>query len=361
MNTPIMDLRLGYSKEFNLSVLERSFVLPKDLNALSAFLEGKEEGYSLLNFLNQWYDPTEYIYQFTSGSTAKPKKIALEKRKMILSAQRTLDYFKIQPNSRFLLCLHFDYIAAKMQLIRALVSGGEAVVVFPRANPMDFISGLIDFAAMVPLQLESSKKEMHRLKTVLLGGVGIKTDLRLPYGCLTEIYEGFGMTESYTHIAIRSLYPITESVFKAMPKVFIDADENQALIVKDAYLDLTLQTRDKILLHSESQFEYVGRLDWVINSGGVKIQSEEVEAILQKHINKHLFVAGKPDAVLGEKLVLIIESSEKSADSFESMLKKIDEFKPYHRPKEIYVLPEFVRSNSQKLLRAETLRLIDGF
>ena len=356
-----MHLRLGTTDEFELSILNRSFVLPREKEDLRRFLEGVEEAKSLVYFLDGWYSSSDYIYQFTSGSTAKPKKIALEKRKMILSAQRTLDYFKIQPNSRFLLCLHFDYIAAKMQLIRALVSGGEAVVVFPRSNPMDFISGSIDFAAMVPLQLESSRKEMHRLKTVLLGGVGIKTDLRLPSGSLTEIYEGFGMTESYTHIAIRSLYPITESVFKAMPEVFIDADENQALIVKDAHLDLTLQTRDKILLHSKSQFEYVGRLDWVINSGGVKIQSEEVEAILQKHINNPLFVAGKPDAVLGEKLVLIIESSEKSADSFESILKKIDEFKPYHCPKEIFVLPEFIRSKSQKILRAETLRLIDGF
>jgi len=81
---------------------------------------------------------------------------------------------------------------------------------------------------------------------------------------------------------------------------------------------------------------------------------------LSKYIENSLFVSGFPDEFLGERLVLLIESSDKSVSYFQSIVDEIAEFKPFHRPKEIRVIPEFIRSKSQKLLRRDTLKLLDA-
>ncbi len=58
---------------------------------------------------------------------------------------------------------------------------------------------------------------------------------------------------------------------------------------------------------SDTEFEWLGRYDSIINSGGVKLIPERIEEKLSAIIKDRFFVAGIPDEILGEKLVLIIE------------------------------------------------------
>ena len=58
------------------------------------------------------------------------------------------------------------------------------------------------------------------------------------------------------------------------------------------------------------RFRIKGRKDNVICSGGIKIQIEEVEALLKPHLEKPFMLAKKKDEKFGEIAVLLSENKE---------------------------------------------------
>ena len=105
-------------------------------------------------------------------------------------------------------------------------------------------------------------------------------------------------------------------------------------------------------LINENSFRWLGRYDNVINSGGVKIIPEVVEAKLASVIlNRRFFITGVADESLGEKVVLVVEG--KKIDISRDSLDKFEE------PKEIYFIPKFVETESGKVNRGETLMAMD--
>jgi O-succinylbenzoic acid--CoA ligase len=89
----------------------------------------------------------------------------------------------------------------------------------------------------------------------------------------------------------------------------------------------------------------------VINSGGIKIIPEVVEAKLTAVISdRRFFIAGVPDESLGKKVILIIEG-EKLDISLESLNK-------YEKPKEIYFIRKFIETESRKIDRMGTIKFL---
>jgi O-succinylbenzoic acid--CoA ligase len=88
----------------------------------------------------------------------------------------------------------------------------------------------------------------------------------------------------------------------------------------------------------------------VINSGGVKLIPEQIEAKLIGKINSRFFVTGIHDSLLGEKLILVIEGEKQDfpADFFDVLDK-------YEKPKEIVFVPKFKENENGKLLRRPSL------
>ena len=74
---------------------------------------------------------------------------------------------------------------------------------------------------------------------------------------------------------------------------------------------------------------------------------EQIEEKLSVILDDRFFVAGIPDEVLGERLVLVIESAKKDATILNAMknLKALDK---YEQPKEIYFLPKFIETETKK-------------
>lgn len=68
-------------------------------------------------------------------------------------------------------------------------------------------------------------------------------------------------------------------------------------------------TNDLVEMISNNQFIFLGRMDNLVNSGGIKLIPEQIEAKLQASIAQRFFVIGTADADLGEKLVLVLEGS----------------------------------------------------
>jgi O-succinylbenzoic acid--CoA ligase len=304
-------------------------------------------------FVSEWMSPAETIELQTSGSTGKPKEIVVQKEWMSNSTQLTGKTFGLKIGDTALLCLPMKYIAGKMMVVRALELGLELKVVEPSSSPLKEIDEPIDFAAMVPLQLEKSINELHKVKTLLIGGGKVHHSvLEKCQSVSTEIYETYGMTESLTHVAIKRLNgPNKSDVFTALEGISFEKDKRGCLVIHAPFLNpQPVVTNDLVDLVDEKSFCWLGRIDHIINTGGVKIIPELVEEKLAAILSgRRYFITGLPDESLGEKVVLVIEG-EKMKISFN----RLDS---YEKPKQIIYCQNFKMTQSGKIRRKETLKL----
>ena len=312
-------------------------------------------------FLYDWSSGDDAIIVNTSGSTGEPKAIEVKKKRMVNSALATGRYFQLRPSNTALLCLSPAFIAGKMMLVRAMVLGLELDVVEPTTNPLNGISKSYDFAAMVPMQVRASLTRLNQIKTLIIGGAPISSALRtLLSEQKNDLFETYGMTETITHIAVKKISrvpdEIQEQYFETLPNVSIESDARQCLVI-DAPLILEdcLVTNDIVEIVDKGRFKWLGRYDNIINSGGIKLIPEQIEMKIAAYIRPRFFVAGIPDEVLGERLVLFIEGNgdkavlNKDSNIFQKLAK-------YERPKEIVYLPEFQETANGKINRMNTLR-----
>lgn len=324
--------------------------------------EGEPYEESVGNFLLDWLNDKKYIKVQTSGSTGAPKAIKIKKRHMVNSAKATAKHFKLPEKTTALLCLPADFIAGKMMLVRALVLGWHIDMTQPKANPLDNVYRRYDFCAMTPFQLDNSLSRLHLLSKLIVGGGALSYSLtkrlqQVP----TKIYETYGMTETVTHIAVRRVNPKKEksnpNPFKALSKVSLEQDERGCLVIKaPAVSSDPVVTNDLVELITYKKFVWLGRVDNVINSGGIKLYPEQIEQKLATDLQIPFFIAGVPDDSLGEKVGLFVEQEEPftfSRDNYNPGL-----FDKYEFPKSIYTIPRFERTENGKLKRGQTVRKV---
>lgn len=320
---------------------------------------------SFWNFLKTWLDNNDYIEVKTSGSTGTPKIIRLEKKRMIANAKATGDFFGLKPNDKALLCLPCDYIAGKMMVVRAMVLGLNLYSVEPTGNPLRSIENeIFQFGAMIPLQVLNSLKN-HRSqfenieKMIIGGGVVDASLLNKLQSVQNQCFATYGMTETITHIAVKTLNGNKKSVvYQALKNVDFLQDKRNCLVINAPYLsDNQIVTNDIVKLHSNLNFEWLGRFDNVINTGGIKVNPEQIEQKIEFFIDTSFFISSKKDEKLGSKVILIIESQSKiNVDLLKQQFKTV--LSKFEIPKEIYVLPQFERTETGKIQRKRTLELI---
>lgn len=321
------------------------------IELLSEALYLKENGQlfekEIGKFLLDWLNNESFVLVKTSGSTGIPKQIVLQKSAMIASAKATGLFFNLIPKSTSLLCLSANYIAGKMMLVRAITLGLHLDTIDPTSAPL--ASKKYNFIAMVPLQVQKSLSKLHLADNVLIGGTQVSYSLSesiLKTNC--NAYESYGMTETISHIAIKK---IGELYFTVLPNVTISMDERSCLVIEALELfKEKIITNDIVEILNATQFVLKGRIDNVINSGGIKIFPEEIEELIGKHISVPFFIASKPDEILGEKVILVIEAKPFSIEN-----KVFSELSKYQIPKEIFFLETFVRTETQKINRKKSL------
>ncbi|MGG7037107.1 MAG: AMP-binding protein [Flavobacterium sp.] len=318
--------------------------------AYSFIKEGEDFEKPVGSFLLDWFDSKDYIEMQTSGTTGEPKTISVSKQAMVESAVATGDFFDLHPGTKALHCLPVKYVAGKMMLVRAMVLGLELEFVAPSSHPLQDLDMDFDFIAMVPLQAQNSINELKRVKKLIIGGAAVSKPLerqllKLP----TKIYETYGMTETITHIAARQL---KEKAFTVLPGVTVSYDERKCLVIHAPRIsDEVIVTNDIVELVNENQFIFMGRMDNVINSGGIKLIPEQIEEKLSHHLSQRFFIASKPDPDLGEKVVLVIEGDKQDLD--DTVYQELDK---YEKPKEIIFVSKFKETPNGKILRKESLK-----
>ena len=298
---------------------------------------------------------TEFTFH-TSGSTGEPKPIVISRERLYLSAKMTGDWLKLEKGDVALLSLPPSYIAGAMVLVRALVHDLALILVEPCQNPLSQIPPIkIHLTSFVPTQwatMLSSEVEFNdyfqEAKGILLGGASVPESLRIDHGF--PVFETYGMTETVSHVAYRTW---NQSHFQTLPSVRIGQNDEDCLLICSPVTDNKwIETRDIVEWKTDGQFILKGRLDRVINSGGIKLQPEKIETVYRSMTSLPLFVAGIPDAFWGQKLVLFLESSSTVSIILETELLSSAEI-----PKEIICLPSFIKTASAKIDTAKTVAL----
>lgn len=329
--------------------------------AYSLVKEGEEYERAIGDFLLDWFSERPNLSIGTSGSTGTPKIITVQKVQMIDSALATGTFFDMGPGTKALHCLSADYIAGKMMLIRAMFLGWDIHFTQPVSSPIIPTGHYYDFCAMVPLQVQGSLHILNRIGTLIVGGAPLSPELRLKVGKLeTKVYETYGMTETVSHIAVKRIADDLTAIpyFKALPDVVLSQDHRDCLVIEAPKVSNgTIVTNDVVQLISPSEFLWLGRYDNIINSGGIKLIPEQIEKKLSPLFDSRFFVAGVPDAVLGQKLVLVVEGPI-DRERIGQEIRNLKTLSKYEIPKEIHSLPNFIETGSGKVRREETLRVL---
>ena len=320
--------------------------------AYSFIKEGEEFEKSAGDFILDWFDNKSYIEMNTSGTTGTPKLIRVDKQAMVNSALATGDFFELEPSDKALHCLPTKYIAGKMMFVRGFILGLEVDFVAPSSHPLLHNDTKYDFVAMVPLQAQNSLSALKNVKKMIVGGAKMSKILESGLSKLnSKVFETYGMTETITHIAAKQ---VGERAFSVLPNIQITTDDRNCLVI-DAPLISNEQvcTNDIVELVGENQFVFLGRMDNIVNSGGIKLIPEKIEEKLSDKIESRFFVTSTEDADLGEKLILVIEGEKQTLDTtiFDSLDK-------YEKPKEVFFVSQFIETANGKIKRKETAATI---
>lgn len=324
-----------------------------------------------LAFCRAWSSGQTTFTLHTSGSTGTPKPITLTRAQMRASARLTGQTLGLTPGDTALVCLNIRYVAGIMMLVRGLELELPMILIEPEANPLAQVTpetNSVAFTALVPLQLQtilstgtaSQVAMLNAMKAILVGGAATSPALEQALQVITApVYATYGMTETVSHIALRRLNgPNRSAWFTALDGVGLGVDARGCLHITSAATNgERIQTNDVVDLPDPTHFRLLGRADRVINSGGVKIQPEPIEQLIQQVLAHNqsdglprLFVAGLPDEKLGQRVVVVSEGVAPPDVQWTTVQAAISKkIGPYAVPKAWITVPRFAETPTGKV------------
>lgn len=327
---------------------------------------------SIQDFYFRWENQSHFSFK-TSGSTGKPKMIQFSKEEIIESANRTNAFINTSPEDFALLCLPIEFIGGAMVLIRAIVGNYSVILLDPKENLINDFKSLsvpIQIASFLPNQwhyLSQNTAMLEKVfihaKGVIIGGAGFPDHLLESTKKLHfPVYSSYGMTETISHIALRKISPNYSDYYQVLPKITIRSNLDQTLEIKLQNEQKWISTNDLVEFKSDKLFKILGRKDFIINSGGLKINPMDLENILnqilkQNNLSILYFFYPKKDLKYGEVLGLALEINKDMAlensllEGFKSKLEN------KYLPKEIIFIEKFQRTWNGKINIPKTLEL----
>lgn len=319
---------------------------------------------NIYKFIIEFLDGRDYIMQSSSGTTGARKEYKLSKQALIESAKRTSKILGLGFGKKALLCLPVEYIAGKMMIVRAFVAGLNLCWEEPSSMPSIAKHGKLNFCAMVPLQVYNSFSNYEFVKNIenlIIGGSELRPEVVAMFrGIENNTFETYGMAETCSHVALRKISGANpDEYFIAVPGVEFSVDKRSCLIIKAEYLPETIHTNDVVELIDSKRFLWQGRFDNLINSGGVKVKPEEIEADIAKVLDIDFAVVGLPDKELGQLIALVAESEVKlSNDEILDSLKEV--LAKHHLPKKVITIPQLPRNKAYKIDRRKLSSMLEN-
>lgn len=336
---------------------------------------------------------------YTSGTTGKPKGAMQTHRGIIGTAMMTHEFLNYQHGRDRVLCVVplFHATGLSMNLMAPLY-GGIPVIFMNKFHPEDAlrlireerISSMIAVITVYWLMLNHEnfdRYDLSSLREILYGGSPAAEDVirqmrqKLPN---VMIHNGYGLTETHaydTHLPDEDAISHVESVGLVLPLVemkVVDANgrelppgETGELRIKGckvvrgywnkpeaneaSFTKGWLHTGDVARIDEEGYVYIMDRFKDMINRGGEKIYSIEVENALYAHPKiLEAAVFGIPDEVFGEqvKAAVVLKPGEKATQE------EVKDFcfhklANYKVPREIIFLDDLPRNPGGKVMKGE--------
>ena len=304
--------------ELNKKIVEAGVDIIFEQNHLSF-----EYNYKLLqNKINQNYEKAGLIL-FSSGTTGKPKMMFHEFENLFSSLNL---FVKKQRDIRILLFLMFDHIGGINTMLNCLKDG--STIVIPEDRSPDTICNIINvfkvnvlpttptFLNLMILSNVNFGLQLKSLKLITYGtermpqAVLLKIKNELPQ---VRLLQTFGTSET----------GILKTISKASGSLFFKIDDDryeykildQILFIKSklnikGYLNLEsdkfdkdgwYNTGDLVISDEDGYLMIVGRVNEVINIGGMKVLPAEIEEVLLKFENVvDCLVYAKNNSITGQ-------------------------------------------------------------
>lgn len=348
-NLTIENGHISHKLSATLEVEDRDWTLDQaGIEAFSKDADRPKWTDELADFLKVWANSNEDLECQTSGSTGAPKTISHSREAVCNSAIQTLEYFNLKPGDSSILALPLKFIAGKLMVIRALVGKLHLIAVNP--NLQNSTLPQADFIALTPHQATRVVDQLPAIHSILLGGSPIPDSLSSTLASL-NVYEGFGMTETITHIALRH---INDPSFTPLPGVTITRTDSGNLTIDAPLRHVhSLVTDDLVELHSDSTFSWLGRASDTINSGGLKFEPEILESKIAGLIPHEFAIYGVDHPEFGTSIELRIDTQPHSPSQLESLKVSLaTTLNPVEMPRSFRFGP-ILRNENGKILRKQ--------
>ena len=327
-------------------------MIPSNWHLLS---EAPELQAQVQTFLRAWQQDLPFIFQ-SSGSTGKPKSFQFTKDQLLTSAKASIKALQLDKHTKALVCLPLTSVGGLLQLARAIHANFELFIDLPTSRPLQNFDTAINFISMVPTQLQQSLKheplKLSGIEKILIGGAPLEENLIEACNSLSiSLIQSYGMTETLSHVALRFIGNGVSAPFKAIEGVHFEQQQNCLTIHYPALLDAPLYTNDLVNLIDEQHFEWLGRADFAIISGGIKIIPEQLEKTLSSVLSHPFFVTSVPDDKWGSVVGLVIEGEAVDLGLDWAALGLV----AAAVPKKIAFIAQFQRTQTLKIKRQETL------
>ncbi len=315
----------------------------------------------VLKFAISLFDESIHLSVSSSGSTGPPKELYFPKEAFLASATSTNAFFGMSRDSKALLSLPMRYIAGKMMLTRAVAGQYMLHVVEPAARPFEQSEESYQLVPLTPYQLarslETHAEVLARQEALLIGGGAMGEELieaALDEGL--KLFASFGMSESLSHFAIARIeHPGAAPLYRPLKGVETRIDGQGQLHLRwNPIVKNWLPTRDIVQAAGEG-FHWLGRMDHLINTGGVKVIPERLEARIAHLMRRPFFVGALPHPELGEQVVLFVEAEGLPANDLLRAVQMELRDEPHWQPRQLQLMEAFEYTLSGKIRRAASI------
>ena len=265
----------------------------------------------------------------TSGSTGTPKRALLTAEALRASGEATHD--RLGGPGQWLLALPAQHIAGLQVLLRSVLAGTEPVVLDPAGGfdartfsaavrRMD--PGARRYLSLVPTQLVRlcddpwCAETLQQIDAVLVGGAAVPPRVRAhALACGVRVVPTYGMSETAGGCVYDGL-PLQGSTAEIGPDgrvrlggaTLASGYLGQPELTAEAFRDGWFRTDDVGHWGADGRLHVDGRVDDLINTGGVKVAPRLVEDAVAEHLAmvREVVVVGVPDPVWGEAVSALL-------------------------------------------------------
>ncbi|MCW2713875.1 MAG: O-succinylbenzoic acid--CoA ligase [Frankiales bacterium] len=289
-----------------------------------------------------------YAVVYTSGTTGRPKASQVVHRASVHSAMSYQRVLQLGPDDVTAVLFPMSYISAMHAHVLPAMLAGASCVLVDTTSPRDYVELLatrqVSWAYAVPSWWRLCLRvpglaDLPALTRVAAGGAPFPADLvaalreRLPHARLHDVY---GLSETHSPACLADdddLRARPGSVGRPLPcmEAEVRDEDGTALpagrpgelflrgsLVTTGYafdpaataaaiVDGWFATGDIARLGSDGEVTILDRSKDMINHGGTKVFSAEVEALLRTHPSvEDVAVVGAPDALAGEVVAAFV-------------------------------------------------------